>query len=218
MSNPQEDLEQAIDAVASSYDGPEEINNLDSAALPNKRAVIEAYNHLKPAVYMGFYSTRPLDRENLRSAVAEHLTPRARLARRADRARARIRPLRPAAHASRPRPARASAVVLAAPATRSRSIRRRLNADVLAAFDGDPAAKSIEEIVFSYPAIEAITAYRIAHELYLEGVPMIPRIISEHAHAKTGIDIHPGARIGERFFIDHGTGVVIGETAVIGDE
>jgi serine O-acetyltransferase len=95
-------------------------------------------------------------------------------------------------------------------------LRRTLNADVVAAYDGDPAAKSVEEVVFSYPAIEAITAYRIAHVLYSEQVEMIPRIISEHAHSKTGIDIHPGARIGERFFIDHGTGVVIGETSVIG--
>ena len=95
-------------------------------------------------------------------------------------------------------------------------LRRLLNSDVLAAYDGDPAAKSVEEVVFSYPAIEAITAYRVAHCLYADGVSMIPRIISEYAHGKTGIDIHPGARIGERFFIDHGTGVVIGETAVIG--
>jgi serine O-acetyltransferase len=95
-------------------------------------------------------------------------------------------------------------------------LRHVLNADVLAAYEGDPAANSIEEIVFSYPAIRAITAHRIAHVLYSEGVPMIPRIIAEYAHSETGIDIHAGARIGERFFIDHGTGVVIGETSVIG--
>ena len=86
-----------------------------------------------------------------------------------------------------------------------------------AAYLGDPAAASIEEIVFSYPSVGAITAHRIAHVLHVLGVPMIPRIMSEHAHAKTGIDIHPGATIGESFFIDHGTGVVIGETAVIGE-
>jgi len=96
------------------------------------------------------------------------------------------------------------------------AIRLTLNTDVQAAYDGDPAAKSVEEVVFSYPAMEAITAYRVAHVLYREQVPMIPRIISEYAHSKTGIDIHPGAQIGERFFIDHGTGVVIGETSVIG--
>jgi serine O-acetyltransferase len=95
-------------------------------------------------------------------------------------------------------------------------LRRVLNTDVRAAYDGDPAASSIEEVVFSYPSVQAITAYRVAHELYLDDVPMIPRIITEHSHSKSGIDINPGAEIGESFFIDHGTGVVIGATAVIG--
>jgi serine O-acetyltransferase len=92
-----------------------------------------------------------------------------------------------------------------------------LKGDVKAAFDGDPAAKSFEEIVISYPCITAIAIHRIAHELYLKEVPLIPRIMSECAHARTGIDIHPGAKIGKNFFIDHGTGVVIGETSVIGN-
>ncbi|MFW6197543.1 MAG: serine O-acetyltransferase EpsC, partial [Myxococcota bacterium] len=96
-------------------------------------------------------------------------------------------------------------------------LRALLNEDVRAAYDGDPAAASVEEIIFSYPSVEAITAHRVAHELREMGVPMIPRIITEHAHSRTGIDISPGATIGERFFIDHGTGVVIGETAVIGN-
>ena len=89
--------------------------------------------------------------------------------------------------------------------------------DIQAAYDGDPAAVSTNEIVLSYPFIEAIATHRIAHLLYEHKVPVIPRIISERAHSKTGIDIHPGAKIGKRFFIDHGTGVVIGETTVIGD-
>src|SRR4030043_1308921 len=96
-------------------------------------------------------------------------------------------------------------------------IREMLKGDVGAAVDGDPAAKSYDEIVISYPCIIAIATYRIAHELYLKGVPLIPRIMTECAHARTGIDIHPGAKIGRNFFIDHGTGVVIGETSVIGD-
>ena len=83
-------------------------------------------------------------------------------------------------------------------------------------FDGDPAAKSKEEIIFSYPGFYAIYVYRLAHVLYLENVPFIPRIMSEYAHGYTGIDINPGATIGEYFFIDHGTGVVIGETTEIG--
>jgi serine O-acetyltransferase len=96
-------------------------------------------------------------------------------------------------------------------------LRALLSKDVIAAFQGDPAAASVEEVIFSYPSIAAITVHRIAHELYREGVPMLPRIMAEHAHALTGIDIHPGAEIGESFFIDHGTGVVIGETCVIGN-
>lgn len=96
-------------------------------------------------------------------------------------------------------------------------VRKVLEGDVQAAFDGDPAAKSFDEIIFSYPCIKAIMVHRVAHELYLQGIPLLPRIMSEYAHAVTGIDIHPGARIGRNFFIDHGTGVVVGETTVIGD-
>jgi serine O-acetyltransferase len=208
------ELEAAIDAVVESYRGPESINSLESAALPNKRAVIDAFKELKPVIYLGFYSTRALTPENLRHNIAEHLYPAYELL-----VEQLFRVLTYEKAMGRNPSARgpewAEEVVLrffrALP-----ELRRLLNSDVLAAFDGDPAAKSVEEVVFSYPAIEAITAYRVAHCLYNEGVPMIPRIISEYAHSQTGIDIHPGAKIGERFFIDHGTGVVIGETAVIG--
>lgn len=96
-------------------------------------------------------------------------------------------------------------------------IRAYIETDVQAAFDGDPAAYNKDEIIFSYPGLYAILVNRIAHELYVLGVPLIPRIMTEYAHGKTGIDIHPGATIGKYFFIDHGTGIVIGETTVIGD-
>jgi serine O-acetyltransferase len=96
-------------------------------------------------------------------------------------------------------------------------LRRRILFDVSAAYDGDPAATGLDEIVFSYPGVRAITVYRIAHSLWGLGGVIVPRMMTELAHAETGIDIHPGAVIGERFFIDHGTGVVIGETTVIGD-
>jgi serine O-acetyltransferase len=95
-------------------------------------------------------------------------------------------------------------------------LRKTLAKDILAAYDGDPAAKGYDEIIFSYPGLRAITIYRVAHHLFRLHVPLIPRIMSEYAHSRTGIDIHPGAEIGESFFIDHGTGVVIGETALIG--
>ncbi len=96
-------------------------------------------------------------------------------------------------------------------------VQRLLALDVKAAYEGDPAAANQDEVIFCYPGLVAITNYRLAHELRLLGVPIIPRIITEAAHSSTGIDINPGAVIGERFFIDHGTGVVIGETGIIGD-
>ena len=96
-------------------------------------------------------------------------------------------------------------------------IRELIETDVQAAYDGDPAAYNKDEIIYSYPGLYAIFVNRLAHELFLLGVPLIPRIMTEHAHSKTGIDIHPGATIGKYFFIDHGTGIVIGETTEIGD-
>jgi len=209
------ELEQAIDDVLTSYASDDPINSLETAALPNKRAVTEAYAHLEPALFMGFYSHRSLDRNNLRHGIAEHLYAAYELLLDPiDRA------LRYKAWHGRVGPgcslATAEDVVLrlmqAIP-----GVRKLLSGDVQAAYDGDPAAESLEEIVFSYPALKAIAAYRVANVLRRAGVPMIPRIITEHAHGQTGIDISPGATIGERFFIDHGTGVVIGETALIGD-
>jgi serine O-acetyltransferase len=96
------------------------------------------------------------------------------------------------------------------------TLRKMLWTDIDAAYEGDPAAKSYEEIILAYPALEAIAIQRMAHELYLQELPLIPRIMTEWAHSRTGIDIHPGAKIGSHFFIDHGTGVVIGETCEIG--
>jgi len=96
-------------------------------------------------------------------------------------------------------------------------LRRLLATDVQAAYDGDPACKSLDEVILCYPGLEAVTVYRLAHELYALGVPFIPRMMTEWAHKQTGIDIHPGATIGHHFFIDHGSGVVVGETCVIGN-
>ncbi len=97
-------------------------------------------------------------------------------------------------------------------------VRAMLALDVQAAYDGDPAAEHTDEIVLCYPGLDAIFTHRVAHELYKLGVPVLPRVISEHAHSRTGIDIHPGAQIGERFFVDHGSATVIGETSVIGKQ
>ncbi len=113
-------------------------------------------------------------------------------------------------------PSRDAKEIVASFIARLPEIRRLVDTDIDAAYEGDPAATSRMEVVMSYPGLYATTVHRLAHELYQLKVPIIPRIMSELAHSKTGIDIHPGATIGERFFIDHGTGVVIGETCVIG--
>ncbi len=113
-------------------------------------------------------------------------------------------------------PDRDAAEIVSAFRGRLGEVRRLVDTDVQAAYDGDPAATSRMEVVMAYPGLYAVTIHRMAHELYVLKVPVMPRIMSELAHSKTGIDIHPGATIGERFFIDHGTGVVIGETCTIG--
>jgi serine O-acetyltransferase len=207
-------LETAIDQIVSSYEGNLEIDNLESADLPNRQAVIDAYHHLVPALFMGFYSTRPLNKDNLRHSLSETLYPAFELMvnqiARAVTYEQRLgrRP---------PDPPEWSAQVMLGLLQEVPRLRCLLNSDVVAAYEGDPAVQSIEEVVFSLPGLRAITAHRVAHLLHTAGVPMIPRIISEYAHSETGIDIHAGAKIGERFFIDHGTGVVIGETTIIGN-
>ena len=209
-----QELEDVIDLITGSYDNDDEINNLDSAALPNKRAVTTAFNHLLPVLYMGFYSTRALNRTNLRYAISEHLYPAQDiLVEQIDRA---VRYQEHMGQLAEKKPEGWSEDVVLRLLEKIPVLRRLLNADVRAAYHGDPAASSIEEVIFSYPSVQAITAYRVAHELCMADVPMVPRIITEYAHSKSGIDINPCAQIGESFFIDHGTGVVIGATAVIG--
>jgi serine O-acetyltransferase len=208
------DLEGAIAAVAASYGAGRLVDSLSSAQLPSKRQVIEALAHLKATMYLGYYSTGFVDEAKLHFAVGAHLYPAYDILVEQIRRAASYEGFRTAGV---PRdPAWPETVVLGL-LREIPNLRAKLSKDVLAAFQGDPAANSVEEVIFSYPSIEAITTHRIAHVLYADGVPMLPRIMSEHAHAATGIDIHPGAQIGESFFIDHGTGVVIGETTVIGN-
>ena len=209
-----EDLEQALDGIEESYQGPLEINNLQSAALPNRRAVIEAFTRIASTIYLGFYSNKPLSSANLREALSEQVYPAyQKLAEQINRA-----VTYEARYLAQSRPPGFSHQATMQIMRSLPMLRELLNEDAVAAFENDLAARSVEEVVFSYPTLAAITAHRVAHLLYQQCVPMIPRIIAEHAHSQTGIDIHPGARIGKRFFIDHGTGVVIGETAEIGDD
>ncbi len=208
-------LEECIDALAESYSSDAPINNLDSASLPNKRKVIAALQELEPALFMGFYATRTLSKHNLRHAIAEHLyKANDILVEQVERALTYEHWVGRCAECPQ---AGDGEKVLLEFFSRLPEVRRKLGLDLEAAYHGDPAAESIEEIVFSYPAIKAICAYRLAHELWKLKVPLLPRILTEYAHSRTGIELHPGAAIGESFFIDHGTGVVIGSTSEIGD-
>lgn len=214
MSVRRSGLEDVIAEVAASYGGGRLIDSLSTAQLPNKRQVIEALNHLKAVIYLGYYATGLLDEAKVGFAVSAHLYPAYEILTEQIGRAANYEGFRTA---GAPREADWPEQVTLRVLGRIPALRAILSKDVLAAFQGDPAANGVEEVIFSYPSIEAITVHRIAHELYREGVPMLPRIMSEHAHTTSGIDIHPGAQIAESFFIDHGTGVVIGETCVIGN-
>lgn len=209
-------LESILDALVESYSGPEAINNLETYALPNRREIIDAFGHLQHLLFLGFFSTRRVEKGSLRVALAEHLMPAQEMLcgqiERAAKWQDRDKP-----KAERRKPGWCRDLVHEFLKDLP-ELRLTLYGDVRAAYENDPAAASLEEIVFSYPGIIAVTAYRIAHQLHEAGVPMIPRILTEYAHTRTGIDIHPAARIGERFFIDHGTGVVIGATSDIGND
>ena len=218
-SPPSHRFEAAIAGVVQSYDTSLEINNLENTALPNRQAVIKAYGLIVPALYMGYYSHRALSRDTLHFSVSETLYPAYEIL--VDQVR------RAVTYAQRNQPgfawlgeqdgAQWSETVVLELLEELPNLRQKLNTDALAAYNGDPSVKSLEEVVFSMPGLRATTAHRVAHVLFKAGVPMIPRIIAEYAHSETGIDIHPGATIGHSFFIDHGTGLVIGETTVIGN-
>ena len=208
------ELEEVIGEVAGSYGAGRLIDSLSSAQLPNKRQVIEALNHLKAVMYLGYYSTGELHEQKLRHAVSAHLYPAFEILVEQIRRAVSYEGFR---SKDAPRDADWPGAATIEFLRKIPRLRTLLSKDVLAAFQGDPAANGVEEVIFSYPSIEAVTVHRIAHELQRQGVPMLPRIMAEHAHSISGIDIHPGATIGESFFIDHGTGVVIGETTVIGN-
>jgi serine O-acetyltransferase len=182
--------------------------------LPSREAVIQVVEDLRAVLFPGYFGTSDLHDESLHYFVGATLARALRALEEqvcrglafTDRHEVATCP-----HCRRSAQAITEAFLAQLP-----EIRRLVASDVEAAYEGDPALKTRDEAIFAYPGTLAVTNQRIAHALHLLGVPLIPRIITEHAHTFTGIDIHPGARIGERFFIDHGTGVVIGETAVIG--
>jgi serine O-acetyltransferase len=182
--------------------------------LPSREAVIQIVEDLRAVLFPGYFGTNDVHDESLHYFVG------ATLARALRSLEEQVR--RGVAFTERhdfetcEHCADMASSVTRAFLGRIPEIRRLVASDVEAAYEGDPALKSRDEAIFAYPGMFAVTNQRIAHELHLLGVPLIPRIITEHAHTLTGIDIHPGATIGERFFIDHGTGVVVGETSRIG--
>ncbi len=208
-------LARLVDEIAETYKGDSGINFIDAANLPVRGKILDVLDLLFEVLFPGHTGLKAVTRSNIRYVVGDLLSQiHTELAGQITRAYQYQCRIDNCAHCDCEAMAEKVTHELLAELPR---IRRVLKGDVRAAYDGDPAAKSYEEIVMSYPCIIAIATHRIAHELFIRQVPLIPRIMSEGAHARTGIDIHPGALIGENFFIDHGTGVVIGETTVIGN-
>jgi serine O-acetyltransferase len=209
------EMEKLVSKILDTYTGDSGINFIDTTNLPVRDKIIEILELLMEILFPGYTGRKTLTEANVNYIVIDILyhvyTELSEQIERAFRYRCRMEKCDTG---DCRKMAEDVTVYLLAQLP---NIRELLKNDVAAAFDGDPAAKSYEEIVLSYPCITAIATYRIAHELYIKDVPLIPRMMTEFAHAKTGIDIHPGAKIGKNFFIDHGTGVVIGETAVIGN-
>lgn len=208
-------IEKLVSEIAQTYEGDTGINFIDVSNLPVRDKILNILDLLTEILFPGYTGKRMVTKSNINYVIIDILyhiyTELSEQIERAYKYRCRMEKCDTGD--CRKMAEDAARHLLA----QLPKIREMLKGDVGAAFDGDPAAKSYEEIVISYPCIIAIATYRIAHELYLKDVPLIPRIMTECAHAKTGIDIHPGAKIGKNFFIDHGTGVVIGETTIIGD-
>lgn len=213
----QQALAHAIDDIMASYAEHGNINHLDGQNLPSRPEVEQLLDDLVSILFPGYFVRDQLDELTARYFVGERCARVLRgLERSIGRALCETRdpeqpPCEPV-ELDRRAHALAIALIQAIP-----DIRAMLDTDVQAALAGDPAARSAAEVILSYPGVQAIAVHRVAHRLYQLRVPIIPRMLSELVHSRTGIDIHPGARIGSSFFIDHGTGVVVGETTVIGE-
>jgi serine O-acetyltransferase len=196
-------------ALLASYDLDGGINHLDGTNLPSQESIKELARDCMQLLFPGYFE----DSRLVKREVPAHVD---RLLEKVERRLASeiAKSLR---FASEPEPAERARHVVSETLGRLPALRKLIQTDVAAAYEGDPAARSVEEIIVAYPCVLAISLQRFAHVLYGLGVPLVPRMLTEYAHERTGCDIHPGARIGTHFFIDHGTGVVIGETASIGD-
>lgn len=214
-ANIENEISALVNEIIMDYGNGRAIDRIDTYNQPNKDVIIDIIEKLRRIVYPGYFRDKVYRIYNVKnnlSVIIEdvmyNLSKQIAVALRyrENAAEKSIEQLEEEAHQ----------LTLAFLGTIPR-VREYVDTDLQASFDGDPAAESKEEIIFAYPGLYAITVYRLAHELYQLGIPLIPRIMTEHAHGITGIDIHPGATIGKYFFIDHGTGIVVGETTVIGE-
>ena len=208
MSTIEQRIEGVVDSILRDYGLGRDIDKIDLGQYPDKEVITDVIRKLLRIVYPGYFRERSFRMYNakhhlamLMEDVMYNLNRQIKLALQNEGV----------ADAE----TRAQEICLSF-FEQIPHVRALVQTDAQAAYDGDPAASSKDEVIFCYPGLFAITVYRLAHVLYTLGVPMIPRIMTEHAHSVTGIDIHPGASIGDHFFIDHGTGIVIGETTVIG--
>ena len=210
-----ERIDKLVAEISDTYRGDSGINFIDASNLPVRKQIAEILDLLMDVLFPGYTGRRRVTKSNINFIVGDILSQLSGdLKGQIQRAycyQARVECQRQCECEQ------AAEEAMLGLLGKLPEIRELLKGDVAAAYDGDPAAKSYEEIVISYPCITAIATHRVAHELYKKKVPLIPRLMCEYAHSRTGIDIHPGAEIGSNFFIDHGTGVVIGETAIIGN-
>jgi len=205
-----------VDQIMVNYEKFGGMDHLEGRDLPSKKVVIEVLEDLLTILFPGYLGDSEITKANIRYHLGTKLTSvYTRLTEEVEKSLKYI--CRRISECPRDVCQKRAHVVVKELLEDLPEIRSVLSSDIQAAFSGDPAAVSTEEVILSYPCVLAITTYRIAHELYARCIPLIPRIMTEHMHSLTGIDIHPGAKIGRSFFIDHGTGVVIGETAEIGE-
>jgi serine O-acetyltransferase len=205
---PEKPYDQFVPDLLASYATVGGLNNRDSHNMPSTRAVAYICHDLLQLLFPGFHDDDAVHHHSLAELTSARLVKLAK--RLEDQVRKSVRIGDPQKPTGRTPP------ILRQFFSSLPDVRELLRTDIEAAYEGDPAALFHEEIILSYPFIEAIAIQRLAHVLYVAGAPIIPRMMTEWAHSRTGIDIHPGARIGSHFFIDHGTGVVIGETCIIG--
>jgi serine O-acetyltransferase len=210
-------LDSVSEQLLESYLGDERARRISRRYLPSREAIAEILQGVLDLMYPGYFGRQDLNSENLAAHTTQAVAALApKIEREMEHCLCYGRErdaARPEYGECAPRARELTEVFL----RRLPEIRGLLVRDVQAAFDGDPAATNLDEVILAYPGVLAVSVYRIAHALYDLGVPMMARIMTEWAHSKTGCDIHPGAKIGAAFFIDHATGVVIGETTVIGD-